>query len=367
MKKTLFTLAAAAMSVVAAQATVEITITGATAFRGDAYNAIRAMFDGGVPASQNPAHSASGQNKVTFSGLMTPLFGAETVIVRTSYSGSADGVKAVDGTETRNFLFSSTAGAPLTTNMICDFAFSDVFQSSTDFQTQALEEAEVVPGKSGIAVIPFVWTKGNSCSSKVTNITGQVARAMTGIGFVPLFMLTGDPADLVSTEIVNLVGRDNGSGTRICTLAEISLGILPNIAQRRAIAGNWTDDATGLSSGSIVATNLNGTATSLDGPGGAVSYLAPNDSATTVTGGGKALTYDGVVYSKDNVRNGKYTLWGFEHLYNAPGMTGSGSKEETFRTAFALAIDAIIPSLNNAIAIGTMNVTRLADGAVVTP
>ena len=162
------------------------------------------------------------------------------------------------------------------------------------------------------------------------------------------------------------MGRDNGSGTRITTLAEISLGILPNIAQRRAVNGNWVDDAVGFSSGSLVATNLNGTSTSAEGPGGAISYPGPNDSNTAIAGGGKALSYDGVFYSKDNVRNGKYTLWGFQHLYSVP-ITGSGSPEETFRTAFVTKIDAGLPASVNAIQIGTMNVTRLADGAVVTP
>ena len=78
------------------------------------------------------------------------------------------------------------------------------------------------------------------------------------------------------------------------------------------------------------------------------------------------MTYDGVAYSKDAVRSGKYTMWGFEHLYSLP-IAGSGSNEEIFRDAFVPVIDAALEGGNNAIRVGTMYVTRQADGAVVTP
>jgi hypothetical protein len=53
-------------------------------------------------------------------------------------------------------------------------------------------------------------------------------------------------------------------------------------------------------------------------------YLAPQDATTAATTGTSAsdngaipLTYNGVAYSQANVKNGSYTLWGYEHsLYN---------------------------------------------------
>jgi len=370
MKKTLLSLATVALGVLAANAaTVEINITGATAFRSDAYNAIRAMYTGGVPTSQNPVHPSSA-NQVTFSGTMGIFGGVSgpTVIVRTSYNGSAEGVGVVANGDTRPFLFSATPGVATLTNMTSDFAFSDVFQSSTDFTSPALEESVLVgfEQKPGIAVIPFVWTRGNTCTNTVVNITAQNARALTGVGYLPLYLITGNTNEVTSPQIVHLVGRDNGSGTRITTLSEIGLGPLPIIGQRRSVNGFFVPDPIGFSSGSFVRTNLNSAATSIQGPGGAISYLAPADSAITVTGGGAALTYDGVAYTKDAVRSGKYTMWGFEHLYSQP-IQGSGSDEETFRDAFVPQIDALLPSSVNAIQIGSMFVTRPADGAVVTP
>jgi hypothetical protein len=58
------------------QAQVQIYVCGSTAFRSNAYRAIRSMFDGGVPTSQNTGSTAnnSGAGQMTFQGTITPLY-----------------------------------------------------------------------------------------------------------------------------------------------------------------------------------------------------------------------------------------------------------------------------------------------------
>ena len=74
------------------QAQVELYITGATAFRANAYRSIRLMYGANLTA-QNPAHDASSQNQVTFCGTLPSPYGAQTVTIRTSYNGSIEGFR----------------------------------------------------------------------------------------------------------------------------------------------------------------------------------------------------------------------------------------------------------------------------------
>ena len=358
MKKTLLTVAAGLLGVTMTQAQpVEITITGATAFRANAYAGIRNMFDPGF--SQNPtAGDPSLSNRVTWTGTMAE-FGARPVTVKASYSGSAAGVQSLTANANVTFLSSSTPGSFTTVNQTADFAFSDVFQSSTAFLSPSLAD-------NTAGVIPFVWVRGSTASTSLTNITAQNARGTFNLGYFPLFVLTGNPADAVGGEIVNVVGRNSGSGTRAATLSEIGLGALATILQRRTNGmGGWVDDAVGQSSSSTIPGLLNsGANTSGEGPGGAISYLDLNDAATVVAGGGSILQYDGVTFSKDAVRYGKYALWTYEHLYNR---TPLAADETTFRAGLLSQINTDLATSPSAIQVSTMIVSRLADGATITP
>ena len=51
--------------------TVNIHIAGSTAFRANAFRAIRAAYDGGAPSSMNPSTATTGTSSVTFSGTMS--------------------------------------------------------------------------------------------------------------------------------------------------------------------------------------------------------------------------------------------------------------------------------------------------------
>src|SRR5262245_34407587 len=139
------------LAATAVQAQVDIYITGATAFRANAYRSIRTMYGGNL-TSQNPAHDASGQNRVTFQGTIPGLYGAQTVTIRTSYSGSVEGVQSlVQNITTNEFLTSATPGIGTLATHLCDLSFSDVFQSSTIYQSQTLLPSN--PAQSPVGVV----------------------------------------------------------------------------------------------------------------------------------------------------------------------------------------------------------------------
>jgi hypothetical protein len=360
MKKTLLTLVAGMIAVASTQAQpVEITITGATAFRVNNYTAIRALFDAGF--AQNPiAGDPSLSNRVTWTGTMSTVFGARPVTVRTAQLGSTAGIQSLTANTTVSFLSSSTPGTFTTVSALADMSMSDIFQASSVFLTPTLEDA-----KAG--VIPFVWVAGSSASSKLTNVTAQLARGMFNLGYFPLFCFTGDSADLAGGEIVNVVGRNASSGTRPSVLSEIGLGPLATVIQRKlnGTSTAWIDDPTGFGSNSLIPPQINsGVATSAEGPGGAIGYLDINDALTVTAAGGKFLKYDGVDFTKENVQNGKYTLWSYEHLFNRSGLAVD---ETAFRTALLNQLDADLATSVSAVQSSAMIVSRLADGAVVTP
>jgi len=90
---------------------------------------------------------------------------------------------------------------------------------------------------------------------------------------------------------------------------------------------------------------------------------------TTITGnpgvGAKALTYNGVAYSENNVKNGAYTLWGYQQFYGSVDITAA---ETTFFNAFVAGIQPNLDPLATGIRTTEMNVTRDGgDGGIITP
>src|SRR5215468_8074354 len=111
MKKLLTILAASGlMTAATVQAQVDIYITGSTAFRANTYRSIRAIYGANL-TSQNPADpGASSANQVAWTGTIPALYGAQTVTIRASYSGSASGIQALTSGSSITFLSSATLG-----------------------------------------------------------------------------------------------------------------------------------------------------------------------------------------------------------------------------------------------------------------
>ncbi len=334
-------------------ATIEITITGSTAFRLEAYNAIRTLYGNGLQ-SQNPAPDASGKNQVTWSGTIANLFGTDTVIVRAGYSGSAAGVGSLANAGSVTVLSSANAGDTNTVSKPADLAFSDIFQASTIYAGSgfpALVDTQV-------GVLPFVFARGQKTPAGVNNITHKLLNAILASGYLPSFQFTGNTNDQSN---LGLIGRDAGSGTRATIHADSGYGVFTTstLGLLNPADGSLSFATTnGYSSGGSVKDALN----AASGP--AIGYLGLGDGAKVVGSPNAYLTYNGVGMTFDNVRHGIYSLWTYEHLYSRVDVNANAAK---FRDALKAQLAADLPTSVTAIDPATMMVSRNTDGAPITP
>jgi hypothetical protein len=345
----------------AADNTATIDITGSTAFRSSVYTAIQAVLTGETYAYVGGSLGSAGQ--AIFKGNLN----GTPVVVRTSFSGSAEGVRDVTSGANVSFLpvgqtttVGGTANATAGTDPASpDLAFSDVYQSSTNFQSPTLDDAIV-------AVVPFkfVVSKGGGAAG-VTNMDNQKFRTLYANGFFPLSVYTGNQADQGVSIFAS--GRDSGSGTRVTTLAETGFGINREVAQfTGTVAGGIVTSLdfvgnSGYTSGGLLVALLAADATSQGGY--VMGYVGLTDAASAITGGASELSYNGTAYSPTAVYEGKYTFWGYEHLFALSA--NPGNNVGALRTALgaSLASNPGAAGLNPA----NMHVARETDGADVQP
>lgn len=347
----------------AADNTATIDITGATAFRASTHSSILAVLTGETYAYTGA--TLSGAQQAIFKGNL----GSTAVIVRTSFNGSAEGVGALANGTNVNFLSTVEATVPTSSGgtgstavgtdaASADLALSDVFQASTEYKT---------PGLFGsiVAIVPFKFVASEGgFADGLTNMTPQIFRVLYSNGTIPLSIISGDAAD--EATLVYAAGRDSGSGTRITALAETGYGITQQVSQFTGTVTSGVVTALnfvgngGYPSGGNLATLLGGQAFASQG-GYIVGYVGLPDAATAVTNGAADMTYNGVSYTADNVYNGKYTFWGYEHLYSKTA--NPGNNVGTLR-------DALVTEIGNTPgAAGLdpdfMRVSRETDGANV--
>lgn len=393
-----------------ASAQTVINITGATAFRAGAHIAIRTILsDGGATQVKYCWVGTAGEggflnsNRIIAEGTI----GGQPFIIRTNQNGSTQGVRSVALQETPpNFGYLNVAGtaadrivggqaltagivdAPgslrVEAGVIGRFAFSDVAQSTS------LTPSPVLPGDP-VGVVPFVFIANPGSPTSITNMTDQLHDAQWSTGQLPLSMYTGNPAD-VNVTVLN-TGRDNGSGTRATILSETQYGPFRNVVQW----GGPNDDVFGVTgaegTGAVTAINnlgnggqssnrfvrkfISRTSSNVtvgEVPGNnvvIVSYLTLSDASaiTNITGGAGVgaipLNYNGFRYSEDNVKNGQYTLWGYQWFYKSADFTPG---EDTFFNALVAAIPPTLDPLLTGIPITDMNVTRQgSDGGIILP
>lgn len=357
MKATLITVAGMCAATAAFGQTVDLKITGSTAFRSVTFNSIKAMYGANL-TSQNPSGNAGSANQVTFSGKIPALFGnSRTVIIRTGYTGSVEGVRDLTQNANVEFLASPNAGDTTKLNATADFALSDVFQSTTDYQTPVLDDQRV-------GIVAFSWVRSVNCPTAVANMTHQQAQLFLANGNLPLSFFTGNPADTTS---VYLVGRNPGSGTRAVTQADCGYGATASSSLFQFLGGVWTDH-TGFTSGSGVSGLLNNATANTAANGYSIGYLGASD-ALNVNGGANQLTFNGVANTKDAVRRGQYSFWAPQHLFTKPSPSLDAT---TFRDGANGLIKAIDTFLANDpttphIRTSTMLVDRQADGGPIAP
>ncbi|MFP4351490.1 MAG: hypothetical protein ACLFRP_01355 [Puniceicoccaceae bacterium] len=398
-------LAAALLGSGAALADADFVITGATAFRSAANQAIIDALDSDqshveVAYIDSEGFGSSDRTliKVAAADAEDPSLDLDDdgfVIVKTSWSGSTGGIAAVasatpvqvldDSTPTSLFSAGGTeATSPEYTTQVARFTFSDVTQASSTTTDPTLESE---PGGVGVIPFAFVATEG-AHDAGITSMTPQAFRALYGgDGTLPLSFFSGDPADEDIT--VYGIGRNNSSGTRATMLAETGFGVFNSVTQYDFWINPDSDEleidftnegrpddvstgglfvgTTGYSSSSYVRALLQGTAPDLDEDGDpdfyVIGYIDQKDVAAAELGGAEALAYAGESFSVDAVREGKYTLWNYEQFLWPAGLT---TAEEAFKTDIVNGIDATLDE-TKFVKRSTMEVLRTGDGATVFP
>lgn len=314
-------------TIASASAVTEVYLTGSTAFRSSTHAAILAILSNETYAYTGG--TASSAAMAIYKGQL----GTEDVIIYTSWSGSAEGVRDVSNGNSQNFLAStvttSAAGTSGlsngTTAKTADIAMSDVFQSSTVYTSTTLTDYPV-------AVTPFRWLANKGSNSNITNVTPSLAQALYGAGKVPMSLFTGLAAD--QTKTIYATGRNPLSGTRITMTAEAGLGATAGVLQYELTVTSGAVSAcvpftagtsgfavgnNGESSGGTIATKMAATTAS---DVAIVSYAGLGDSNTAITNGARELQWNGVTYSTANVYDGKYSFWGYQHLMHKDTLSG---------------------------------------------
>jgi hypothetical protein len=210
-----------------------------------------------------------------------------------------------------------------------------------------------------IGIVPFEWCIGNisdsTVKSAVSNISQQTAKGLIQTGYVPQSYLTGANGASDTANYFYFTGRNEDSGTRIAYLSETQYGVTTSPTQFQITGSPVTSAAkypitalntepnivwntlghSGYASGGNVQAALDNTeststvsfssgkSTENTAASYFISSLGLTDAINTVTGGGKALSYNGVPYSVAAVQNGQYTLWTYEHCYRLASLTGT--------------------------------------------
>jgi len=356
-------------------ANAQIDISGSTAGRAAVHNAILTVL-------ANETYSFNGNNlnaasKAIFKGQLG--IAGPAVTIRTSWSGSAAGIRDVAANnaavwfpiasfDTNNNNASNINFANNTANTVQsapEIGFSDVFQSSTEYQTPTLKDETV-------GIIPFKFFTSVDSPATVDNMTPQAAKRLYASGFISQAYLTGNNSD--QGVFIYATGRDPESGTRITTMAEIGYGVFNPVNQFQPTftatditgvalwpAGVYAEGNGGYPSGSSVKAAL---AKNGYGPGfPLISYLGSSDWS----GSGDELSYNGVTYSSQNVIEGKYTFWGYLHQVGHElivGVTAPASDTKTFFSSLGTAIKADTTWL---VKTTDMQVARDSDGGLVNP
>lgn len=229
---------------------------------------------------------------------------------------------------------------------------------------------QVTLSSQATATSPAPVTLTFAAPAPITNINAQQAQALWSSGSLSLSQFTGSAADAATR--VYATGRDPDSGTRLTTFAESGIGVDSTVTQYRPTVVNgvitaltpypqqvvngitFTVGNGGESSGGT----LVGYFGNVSDVGYLISYVSTGDAPTAINAGAKELTYNGVPYSLEAVKEGQYTFWCYQHvLYQ---QTISAAKK-----AIADNMADKIKTTYSPIKLSEMNCSRTADGGVV--
>ena len=423
----------------ASAATTYIRIGGAQAFGNAVHRAIAHIL--GASSSQvNPPYTLGAGNTYAYAdtnptggglnsstqAIFTGTISGQTVIIKTSFTGSTDGIRLVSTGATVPFLADSLlSGATQTGNLLPnsgnavenvtpDAAAADSFQGSTVYTAPTLTDVRV-----GVGAYIFVASKDAPASvgtfgqpvtdptsaaaapttsyyPGLTNITTQQAQALYNVGNLPLAEFTGvdyDRTNLVTPSFqtsgvtyttgqapvqVFATGRDYGSGARIVTFIETGIGANANVAQfKPTIAG-------GAITSQVLypANTING----IFFPAGSDGNTSNSNLAKTVLPSSTLATLGGYYISylpsadATNAKNAGAHWLAYNGVIYSPATVSDGSyslfayehilynssvstNQQTILTAFT---NQLI-NTDATILLSTLKVSRPVDGGVITP
>jgi len=334
----------------AAQADVTIEITGASAFRKASLTAIKTLYTTGGSfkfAHDKTSGNLTSSTRAIFQGTFPGVTGTTTI--RTNFTGSVEGVRALTlgGNYNVTYLATSVFGnatnsgsgtevasaTTADTATAAEFAFSDVSKDSTPQASYSL-----LGGTCGVVAFTMIANEG--APANLTNVSSKQFQALFQAGSLPASVLTGNASDTVT---VYASGRNDGSGTRTTYMAETGLGITTTVNQfitngnyvtsgngtiqkiykvpatglAAGIVGDASTDAStiwgqdlagngGYNSGSTLVTHFgytsantevldaDGTVLNTAGPITLVSFLSTGDAITAKAAGAVILGYNGV-------------------------------------------------------------------------
>lgn len=392
---------------------IVIYISGANGDRATTNTAINniltgATFVGGSLTGANYGIFKNGQ------------FNGTSVTVKVSYQGAAAGISQVAGSLPGYFLTDSSTADPTVPgnprdDSVPQIAMSTNFQATTPFLGlyQGHLYEDLGANDTLVSVVGLKWYASPSFPG--TNITPQLAQYLFTAGSVPLSFFTGQATD--RNKIVFATGRNLDAGQRFVAQAESGIGIYGTVKQYQATIANQSSDSAGYKHGGQVTSHklfdpqttsgvnsvfpgnggvdtgknlsayvsatleanaytLGGTLQSVDASGNTapitagyyVTYLTPQDGDVAVGYGATELSWNGVPYSVQNVAEGRYTFWTYEHLFYRNSLATSTAPKDVLIKSFADALAARIQNFDATVAGIKLNdvfVTRSGEGTVV--
>jgi len=319
-----------------------VDITGATAFRSAAIAALRSKFVGNYQyAHDAAAGGVSGSTRSIFKGTFAASPSNISVVIRCSFNGSVEGIRALTDNSYNPTYYSNIAGnfvtaaasgggethkdtvgfAKTTEASQSEIAFSDCHKNSTPFAANTLQPSSP---QCGVVVFTMLTNEGSS----ITNVTNQQFRAVFKNGYQPLSLFTGNATH---TTNVFALGRNDGSGTRTAYLAETGYGVTTPVNQF------------------LVKTSDNSTITAIQKiPAGGVG------------GGINDSTFSSTIWSQNSVGNGGYSSGGLLRdqfgktaasvtAYEADGTTAIQSSAKADLLTWVAISDAATARTNGAV------------------
>jgi len=359
MKNIRFSLLTAGSLLLAAKAPAQINIyvAGAVSLQDVTYNTLVGLYGANL-TSQNlsaPAKPTTA-NTFTMTGLMTNLFGSQTVNVYVNWSGSGPAIQSLTGNGKVNFYSSATQGV---TNLVAasvDVGGSVVYQSDYPYSTPTLND-------STYGVTPTIFARSPQVPATITNITSQQLRYIEANGSAPASLFTGNATD---TTTIYWIMRDIGAAHRIISADEA--GFTGNALGYYFSTTNntWVLDTVGRTSWPLIVTMI----TNNYGP--CLTFLPPNQAANinpaNILSFNGSFPFRGVYSTVTNdyspTINGQYTCWGFEHIMTAPT---ANANILAFAAALESGVQSNMVTSPYSIPLPRVNVTRSSTGGLVSP